>query len=316
MTELAKSNVINMKRWNEQNAEFHEQLIFYAISHLGTPKPIDIQRHIESQFRSAISIRTIHRRLKSLEDQGVVAHSVKKQSYNLTEAASSDLRFSPKANAKMFGQYILHELLSMHFPTLFGMEKNLSFLIEILGLYLVYCMIEACRPLADSTNGNKEYLIKLFKDRSVLRWIKDVIDPELILECFISAISNQLKQEDISENRRKHLKANGENKNDLSYVNTPDESFQGAPSTKFFFWERIKYICSEDGHLSYRNNDLSLYELNKEIIDEMTKILKRKYGNYYEQISKVKKSFRESAKSEYFTLLAKDLIDPRIETIY
>ena len=51
--------------------------------------------------------------------------------------------------ASSYGNMALNNIMNCHFPTVNSLEENLDRLVEIFGLYIVYCLIEASRLIAE-----------------------------------------------------------------------------------------------------------------------------------------------------------------------
>ena len=62
--------------------------------------------------------------------------------YFLTEKAESDPRYFPS----LFGDVLLESLMEQHFPSISRLDENLLWLIQLFGLHIVICFIEAARP--------------------------------------------------------------------------------------------------------------------------------------------------------------------------
>jgi hypothetical protein len=119
----------------------------------------------------------------------------------LSNMGKRELQFRDFASG--YGKLALAMLMNSHFPTISTLEENLTRLVEIFGIYVVYCLLEAVRLITDS---NQEYIYRhsyYFRDSSNFNsegkfkeakiassWIKDVFNPMEMLNLFLTAIQN------------------------------------------------------------------------------------------------------------------------------
>jgi hypothetical protein len=103
--------------------------------------------------------------------------------------------------ASGYGKLALANLMNSHFLTISTLEENLTRLVEIFGIYVVYCLLEAERLntdsnqdyrrsyyFGDSSNFSSEGKFK--EAKLVSSWIKDVFNPTEMLNLFLAAIQN------------------------------------------------------------------------------------------------------------------------------
>jgi hypothetical protein len=146
---------------------------------------------------SSMNKRTTRRILYEFIHQGLV---IKKDAkFYLSNMGKRDLQFRDFALG--YGKLALANLMNSHFPTISTLEDNLTRLVEIFGIYIVYCLVEAIRLITDSnqdyrrsyyfgdsSNFNSEGKFK--EANLVSSWIKDVFNPMEMLNLFLAAIQN------------------------------------------------------------------------------------------------------------------------------
>jgi hypothetical protein len=56
-----------------------------------------------------------------------------------------------------YGNMALNNIMNCHFPTVSTLEENLIRLVEIFGVYVVYCLIEAARLITANDSNQEDY---------------------------------------------------------------------------------------------------------------------------------------------------------------
>lgn len=198
--------------------------------------------------------------------------------YYVSEWTSSELRFFSDEQAIRFGNSVLDYILQLHYPKLFEIERNVKEMVEILGFYVFYTLLEAARPVPTFRKPSIEYLSNLFKDKLTLRWVNNVFDPEFMLNAQISALTNQASKKQL--------------KNTVPLAKNPKDRFRGSPSTSHFNGERYEYLMSKIGHMQYARKKVKpLYEIDKRTITKISKILEKLYPDYYKKAIKARDLF-------------------------
>ena len=213
--------------------------------------------------KKIMNIRTIHRKLKDLEKEGLIHH--KGQRYFLTEIARDDIRSFKKEYAEEFGIIALSSIMEVHSPTP-DLKINLEHLIKLFGLYVIFFLIEACRPLKIPTKGNSkkyDYIPSITRDRLTENWLKKGFDPMIMLQFFLIG----LKPIDTDE------------------INISDLW------RKKYFWEDIIGLYHEYQNKNSNPNPDPLYELDEEIIQKLSTILLEDYYNYYSKLMAARTQF-------------------------
>jgi len=211
------AEVAESTNFNRERGDKSKERVFETVRELAGSLPHEITKYIEIQAQksavkkfkegkinkseidsyatnNSLVLRTVHRKLAILLGEGLVEKKKDGKYYVSDLALLSDPRFGEQASG--FGQDILRGILSKHYPTLFGTQHNVKKLVESLGFSLLIFSLEAMRPIGD-IKEIKAHNLKLLKDRWALAWLSKVIDPQFILDAVISAIGNQLSDEEV-----------------------------------------------------------------------------------------------------------------------
>jgi hypothetical protein len=146
---------------------------------------------------SSMNKRTTRRILYEFIPQDLVIR--KDANFYLSNMGKRELQFRDFASG--YGKLALANLMNSHFPTISTLEENLTRLVEIFGIYVVYCLLEAVRLNTDSNQGyRRSYYFgdssnfsiegKFKEAKLVSSWIKDVFNPMEMLNLFLAAIQN------------------------------------------------------------------------------------------------------------------------------
>jgi DNA-binding transcriptional regulator YhcF (GntR family) len=305
MSKLSKKKNIN---FNLNRSDEFSKLLFDSLKVLGSALPSDLERYLKKRalskareiFTDKVEIRnyvkknvrnrrTIQRKLAYLRRQGFVEKRENGR-YYVSEWVSSELRFFSREQANRFGQLVLDNILSLNHPTVAPIKYNIDELIEMFGFSIMFCLLEAVRPVPSFRKPDSEYLSKLFKDKLALAWVKKVFDPEFMLNAFISAMTNQ-----VSERERKQIWKRNMVKmtNDrYRYQNNPHDTFKGPPSASHFLGERLEQMVSKKTKVEYaKKKTKPFFELEKVRISQIAQIMKELYPDYYEMGMKARELF-------------------------
>lgn len=157
----------------------------------------------------AMNLRTIQRWLKSLLKGGYVIR--KENKYLLANLGKREIQFMNFA--KGYGNVALNTLMNCYFPTHHTREENLSKLVEVFGLYVVNCFIEAARLISANEKDEEENWHSSFFGASINfdeegkfrerrltnSWIKDVFNPWHMFNLFLTTISNYSNDKKMSQ---------------------------------------------------------------------------------------------------------------------
>ena len=171
----------------------------------------DRDRYIK-KFGKTMALRTIQRWLSEYVKFGYVGYI--NNGYYLIAKGKREIQF--RNFAKGYGIMALNSLIEHHFPTLNTVEENLQKLIDIFGIYVVYCLIEATRLITAEKNDREDHWKSSyfsnetnfdrqgkFSERKLVNsWIMHIFNPINILNLFLASISNSSgdDKKDMDEN--------------------------------------------------------------------------------------------------------------------
>ena len=236
----------------------------------------DMKKKLDQESKQETpSIRTIQRKLVELHNEGLIGHTG--QRYYLTDLARHDLRTFTKASAQEFGTAAMASIMETHFRSL-EPRVNLEHLIKLFGLYVIFIMIEASRPVRIPKEDNPEKfesIESITRDKLAVNWVKNALDPEVMLQFFLVGI-------------------------------IPVSSKQRSASElwlKKFAWNKIVDVY-HDYHKKHSNaNPDPLYELGHPMVEKLTKLFMKDYSNYYSKLMNARLAFfgrpKEGSLSKY-----------------
>ena len=242
--------------------------------------------------------RTIHNQLDYLIDKKLVEHIGKE--YTLSEIVIKNTRYWARA----FGDEALNMLMRTYWPQILKLEQNIDELIKIFGIYMIYCFLETSRPIMESDYGMNKLSV-MEKDRLIDSWINDMFNPWIMFNYFLAVVNNILDDEEVQQIWNNNVK--GESGKTF-FVD--DEGNRARPASGLDFMDaRFTFLTSKAS--SYDKKTKPHYELDIDVIDKITKVLKNKYSNYYEALIELKEHFSEDPKQEVSSaqILATETID-------
>jgi hypothetical protein len=225
--------------------------------------------YIKKKTKKSLSLRMIQRYLPKLEKEGVLGH-LSNEYFILHKG----LYF-----AQDFGSAILNVIMETHYPTLYVFEDNLRRLIELFGVYMIYCFIEASRPLGE------EMVLKSAADSDRLSdfWAKEMVDVDGMYRSFLTALQNQ---PDDNKDVKRNLKSL-ETDQKKGLVDYYGKKIFWPPTTADFSRELfIKIPYSLDDYPAR-----PLYSLDHNKINKITKILQKRYSLFYDKFEDVRKRY-------------------------
>jgi hypothetical protein len=197
--------------------------------------------------------RTIRRILYEFIPQDLVIR--KGTNFFLSNMGKRELQFRDFASG--YGKLALANLMNCHFPTISTLEENLTRLVEIFGIYIVYCLLEAVRLIADS--NQEHWQSYFFGDTSnfngegkfkeanlVSSWIKSVFNPMEMLNLFLTAIQNSSSKNGAKSTKKR--KNDDKQKNALQQYSRYYGEVDVAPIMKFV--DNINKKQGKNGHVS------------------------------------------------------------------
>jgi hypothetical protein len=242
------------------------------------PLPIEKMNLIKKQMMTE---RAMFDGLKKLTMEGDVKNENGR--YSLSEKIKSDIRFLPHR----FGDNVLAKMMDMHYPTINTLEKNLNELIILFGSYVIYCFVEAARPVMDYS---KEYSMNnIEKDKLASKWIQEVFSPLNIYNYFLAAIKNQPSDNTVQKTLKNNFK---EVKKDNEFVFVNDEGVhnKSPPSTQHFAREHFLLLTSDFDYANYKKGK-PLYELDEATIKRLSQAFKTIHPIIYKQLLDAKEDF-------------------------
>jgi hypothetical protein len=135
----------------------------------------DIGREIEEL---SIDIRTIHRKLAILSENGLLEH--KGGRYSISPKALSDIRYFPQG----FGDSALYYI--GHFP-IKSVDQSLVEFINRFGAFILFTFIEAARPVEDRSMNIAD------KDNLKSLWLQYAIPISSMFDLFLSLYGHEIK---------------------------------------------------------------------------------------------------------------------------
>lgn len=144
--------------------------------------------------QKGINLRTVQRQLDSLSRDGFLIHN--KKYYSLSSMDYPEA----KIWAKEFGSAALSFVMRLLYPEYNRFEYNMKILVQIFGAFLIYCFIEAARPISDNKKnpipGNR-------RDELALSWIDSMVDPRRLFYYFVAFTKSQPEEEQVRKIRRR-----------------------------------------------------------------------------------------------------------------
>jgi hypothetical protein len=240
---------------------------------------------------TTLTKRTIHRHLNLLVEEGVVRHFDYK--YYIVDRVKSDIEYW----SHEFGVSILDALMCCYFPHVLKFEENIEQLINIFGIYCVYCLAKATQP---HTNGNDDRKNNLDRDSLIISWVNEVLNTRRMLDYFVAIINNLPSDEKVER-----IWNNTFVKGHPKYPRWLDKIKKNGspPNAKHIKWK------DKDGHdfspedayiirgkrfgkllllkmMSDNITEKSNFVLEVDTISQIMEVLENKYHNYYKGINR------------------------------
>jgi Fe2+ or Zn2+ uptake regulation protein len=237
---------------------------------------------------TTLSKRTIHRHLNFLLEEGLVGHFDYK--YYIVDRVKRDIKYW----SHEFGVSILDELMRSYFPHVLKFEENIEQLINIFGIYAIYCLAKATQP---RTKGSDDRRNNLDRDSLIISWVNEVFNTRRMLEYFV-AIMDNLPSDDKVESIRNNTFVKGHPK----YPSWLDKikKVDSPPSVKHIKWrDRDRHDFSPEDAYIIRGKKFGKLLLSKAMSDNIIeksnfvlevdithiiRVLEKKYHTYYEGV--------------------------------
>lgn len=299
---MINENVKRIIEYKKDQSDFHKEMIFTTIRSLGSCFPHEIKQDIDKLSRlyaegkyengqinkneveklfkeNTVRRETIQRKLKEMVNEGSITKNNDGR-YSISELAKSDLRYFNPESGRNFGELLLNSLLMLHFPTIDDFKTNIDKLISIFGFYLIYSLIEACRPI--KIEKDDKYIENRAKDSLAEKWFEQVVNSNKMLGSFVATVTNQYTDEQRKEYLKKHCKKKDENSGFIDYLDNPPDPIRDPMSAIDFCYIQFLNNTSEETYNRYRTTSNPSYELNNKCIDEIISILQDLYPEYYD----------------------------------
>ena len=249
--------------------------------------------------RETLKRETIQRKLKKLVEMGMV---IKNSSlYSLSDVALTEIRLFDPLMGKKFGSNLLTSLLWEYFPRGKDLKERVKEIISVFGFYLLYSLIEACRPI-DLQNDDKITENKT-KDTITYRWFKNSLESAVILDSFISNLGRDYDYKDRNHciEKYSHLieKRTEGTFEALCLKRRALMPFNGGDSYNI---HRLENNLQEENS---RNENISAsnYEISQERIDAIKHVMYELFPNYHMVAELGSNSLLDQNKESYFELM-------------
>jgi hypothetical protein len=232
---------------------------------------MDEHKDVIKNTGKSLGLRQIQRILEKLERDTIVGKMPYSHKYFILDKNKESVRYF----ADIFGVAILNSIMTLHFPTIYTMKHNLKKLVEIFGLYVVYCFLEAARPIekkAKSSSTKND----MSKKNDMLSYsvVKNIFDPHNMYLYFLSAIKNQVEDPEVK-------------KFWTDYENDKKRDRRRYPSNSKLTSELFKQITT----LRDKYPIEAYYLLNKDKIDKVNDILLKEYPVLYKQLQEAREGY-------------------------
>jgi len=191
-----------MIRYKEKQSNKNLENVLDALEDLNHPvSTAQLKDHLSKKLNTPpVHVRTLQRWLKVLVDEGFVERRFNK--YQLSSSGKRAAQFMQFS--KGYGNMALNLLMNSIFPTTNTLSENLTNLINIFGVYVIYSLTEAVRLITTNRSGKEDHWHSSFfndplnfdskgkfKERNLINdWIKSVFDPMYMLNLFVTVVHN------------------------------------------------------------------------------------------------------------------------------
>ena len=161
--------------------------------------------------------------------------------------------------------------MKMIYPRYRYLEYNFPRLVQIFGVYVVYCLIEAARR----TGVNNKKISAKRTDQLALSWIENALDTSKMFQYFITFVKSQLSDTDVEETRKRIFRnIDGKPK----FVGTMNEL---VSNISHFHTTTIKIPMK---YPRGRRDNKPLFEIDQAKLNTLKEMLKSKYGDEYNNL--------------------------------
>jgi DNA-binding transcriptional regulator YhcF (GntR family) len=273
------SNMV--KRKNDQYIS-NRKAVFAALKRLAKPststqihaqvndnRSLDYNQMLKSEIakEEKISLRTVQRQLRKLEQEGFVVYEKKLYSFSNME------RPAVKMHANEFGTALLFSAMKRICPHYSRLEYNITRLVEIIGVYMIYCFLEASKasPTINLVEGKK-------RDELTISWVKSMLDTTRMFYYFVTLAKTQLGDKEVREIRKRVFKK----KNGI-YIFSGDIEEYTCSLANFMIRKVGRYFIDDLGKKNKRSIN-SILECDPEFIDKVKRILSERYEMVFQEM--------------------------------
>ena len=291
---IQKTNDDNQKIREKADTLFQEGRLTKKKSSGRTGK--SYEHYLSSNWKEPIDLRSIQRWTKALTEEGLLTnkHFGKDVKFTLTDVALTDIRYF----AGHFGYIMFQELIRLNSNRRFykTISENIKELVTLYGSYVLFCLIEASKPIdKDFVNRHRSSpLSAKERDKVATLWIEGAINPFWIFQHFLDIFRNHPGDQVLKE--LTHLKYKEYRKGKAVYVDDsgiehfyprrfyPDDHVyvdeRGAPFVRPY--QDIPFSTESSTYSGVEN---PRYEIDKEKIEALTLSFKRRYPDIYKKLS-------------------------------
>lgn len=279
---MTRRHVESLVNYNKSEHESTKQDILNVIKRVGGPiRPHDIKKFLDvaaynklnkayeegklskhelkSRFQDEqVSLRTIQRHLAELIKERLIVNSGG-GNYSLSIKAKSDIRYF----AREFGQNALAGMMSNFIPakvkTSDDIHKNLSSLAQLFGTYVLYCLVEAGRPI-DNNSNNTRMMSACNKDNLIKQYLDNVFPIALMYRFFQSIIQYIFNKQMTSVGKQ--------NNSNPSAADILEEFV-----TRFV--KEGKQLTKDSAYFERNQEGKPFYELDSSLIESLDNVLEK-----------------------------------------
>jgi hypothetical protein len=258
--------------------------VLYILRYVIEPiAPHTIEKIYNYLFEDGIDIRTIHRKLVPLVDEGLVER--KDGKYSLSVKAKSDIRYF----AGHFGKNILYLLMSDYEPTKYTIQDNVERLVKLLGMYVLFCFIETAKPVNDIKDHG-------FNERLISFCLQNIIPIEHLYQYFLAIVDyglddgkSNLKSKDDIKSLIQDLSSSNvtaSERKDMELLPPISDHFAASDLTIIRFLR--KGVLGETQFGSKRIRVGNILDVNEDNLRKLSEAFSKVYPGYFNEMTDFK----------------------------
>lgn len=286
--ELFKHKIIKiiMDLGSASPSEIKEQLDLLAekeleeyIIKLDYPDAIKDKEKEKRLKQNTRSREDIQRKLKIWCGEGLFTKS-KYSKYSLSNLAEKEIKRFDPLFGQDFGVRLLSDLQNIHYSNLVDFKTNIQQLVNIFGFYMVFCLVEACRPM--NIEHESEYIENKTKDYIAVKWFEHTLHSTTLLNSFLSSVSNQTMI-DQSTKSRKTMRKKHRNDSYIKNTRVTKQGKKGYPNPRDSIVEKLNENMYTDWNPKYHEDSNPSYELDQELVIKIKDALKELFPQYFDK---------------------------------